>query len=102
MHTINCKALVCEMVTIVTVYSVDNRLAFLKNSSPRQVSSRALAVQEAKIDALANSLLRSKIHLRVQPLTGVSGEVYETTPGCCQCESHSLPPFFSDTSTDQG
>ncbi|CAM9426180.1 unnamed protein product, partial [Ectocarpus fasciculatus] len=30
------------------------------------------------------------------------GEIYETTPGCCQCESHSLPPYFDDTSADQG
>ncbi|CAM9682036.1 unnamed protein product, partial [Discosporangium mesarthrocarpum] len=30
------------------------------------------------------------------------GEVYETTPGCCQCEPHSMPPFFSDTSADRG
>ncbi|CAM9147362.1 unnamed protein product, partial [Choristocarpus tenellus] len=30
------------------------------------------------------------------------GEVYQSTQGCCQCESHSLPPFFSDVSTDRG
>ncbi|CAM9271195.1 unnamed protein product, partial [Hapterophycus canaliculatus] len=23
-------------------------------------------------------------------------------PGCCQCEPHSLPPYFEDTSSDQG